>query len=116
MDTSRKLSIEEKIVSLSQIIHREISYQEPRDIAEENNIVDKQENRINFFKKILYDLELQRDEPDWIVVQTQDRIDRDEVWRHKDPGPDFTSAKEHLSLLGKLLSGYRTKNIFLLGI
>lgn len=117
MDLPKESAIDQKIASISYIIKRELFYQLPRDIAEEHNQIHKQENRINFFKKILFDLKLQRTEFEWVVVPTQDQNENDEVWKYKDPGPDFTSADKlsGSNILGNLLSPYLMKGFFSLG-
>lgn len=114
MDTPKKPTIDEEIASITRKINRDSFYRLPHDEAEELRRLHKPEKRLDFFKKILYNLELQRAEPDWVIVCKQDQNDHDEVWKHKDPGPDFTSANRlpGSSMLGKLLSSYLTKGGF----
>jgi hypothetical protein len=107
MDTLKKSTIDEEIDSMT----RKINGESFGRLSEE---LDKPlEKRINFFKKILYSQELQRAEPDWVVICKQGQNDHDEIWKHKDPGPDFTSADRPpgSSMLGKLLSPYLTKGV-----
>src|SRR5690242_1901963 len=111
MDTPNKSTIDEDIASITRKINGESFHGLPRNEAEELKRIFKPEKRIDFFKKILYNLELQRAEPDWVVNCKQDQNDHDEIWKHKDPGPDFTSADRPpgSSMLGKkLLSCYLT--------
>lgn len=108
MDTPEQSTIDKEIASITQRINRESFHGLPHNTAEDLRRHHKPEKRLDFFKKILYNLELQRAEPDWVIVCKQDQNDHDEIWKHKDPGPDFTSAD---NMLGKLLSSYLTKGV-----
>lgn len=92
MDTAKKSTIDEEIASITRKINRDSFHWLPRNKAEELRRLHKPEKRLDFFKKILYNLELQRAEPDWAIVCKQGQNDHDEIWKAKDPGPDFTRA------------------------
>lgn len=92
MDAPKQSTIDEKIASISRRITWESFQHLPRNEAEELYRFYKPEKRIEFFKKILHHLELQRTEPDWVIVCKPDQNDHDEVWKRRGPGPDLASA------------------------
>lgn len=93
MNILKKSTIDREIASLIRKVNQESHFLlSPTGKREADLISYNPQKKIDFFKKILYNLELQRSEPDWVVIDQQDQNDHDEIWKHTDPGPDLKSA------------------------
>jgi hypothetical protein len=109
MDTPKKSTIDGEIASMTRKINYESYFLlSPNGKRQAESISYNPQKKIDFFKKILHNLELQRSEPDWVVINKQDQNDHDEIWKHTDPGPDFISANRlpASGILGKLPSSH----------
>lgn len=99
-------NINDEIASLSRQIKQEEGATEaverlaqnasPEDVYRINAQLKGQQSasqkKIRLLDKRLKNLQLIRDEPDRAVVSTQEQNDHDEIWKHRDPGPDFANA------------------------
>jgi hypothetical protein len=109
MNILKESTIDGEIASMTRKINRESYFLlSPNGKRQAALISYNPQKKIDFFKKILYNLELQRSEPDWIVIGKQDQNDHDEMWKHTDPGPDLKGANRlpASSILGKFPSIY----------
>lgn len=109
MNILKEPTIDGEITSMTRKINQESYFLlSPNGKREAALISYNPQKKIDFFKKILCNLELQRSEPDWIVISKQDQNDHDEIWKHIDLGLDLKDANRlpASSRLGKFPSIY----------